>query len=269
MRCLLQRRHIADLFDLVFATLITGQTEVNRAELLSTFFKITIFQADPGVAKGLFTELPLEPFRGFWRQFIACPARSWFSFDAAKKHLLGLIDTMIPGRAVHERSPVFFPSALRNPIMAAAESLTLLRMGYDGLVRLVEPYSLEFKVRKRGTASEYLSAYDTTGGHSSGPGRKWFLPGKVESMENTDLTFEPRFEIELRKAGGSEITSRFEGRPRKRVWSTGWARRAEYIFECPYCFRRFKHKGTSAKLRRHKNQFGYPCYGRTGHRVYR
>ncbi len=52
MRCLLQRRHIADLFDLVYATFINQELEVDKSELMSVFFKITIFGTSPSVAKG-------------------------------------------------------------------------------------------------------------------------------------------------------------------------------------------------------------------------
>ncbi len=56
---------------------------------------------------------------------------------------------------------------------------------------MVEPYELAFKIRKDGVAREYFYAYDTTEGRS-GPGPKIFVPGKVESIENTDVKFEPR-----------------------------------------------------------------------------
>src|SRR2546423_6891707 len=88
MRCLLQRRHIADLFDLAYATLVTHEIEINRFELLSTFFQITIFQRAPGVVKGLLIYLPLEALSGFWTKYISCPQDSWFSFEKAKESLL-------------------------------------------------------------------------------------------------------------------------------------------------------------------------------------
>lgn len=93
--------------------------------------------------------------------------------------------------------------------MESAGSQTMLRLRYAGVNRLVEPYALSFKSRRDGTAREYLYAYDTTGGRSSGPGIKTFVPGKVQAAENTDIKFEPRFEIELKKAGGAETVGRF------------------------------------------------------------
>lgn len=273
MRCLLQRRHIADLFDLVYATLIGQELEVDRAELLSVFFRITIFGRNPGIAKGLFVDLPLEALSKFWSSYITCPQQSWFSFETARARLLRLIDSLIPEQAIRERSQILFPSALRNPIMEAGQAMTILRMGYDGVVRLVEPYSLVFKTRKDGVANEYFYAYDITGGRSSGPGIKAFLPGKVESIENTTQPFQPRFEVELRKAGGAETAGSFQGHLGLR--GLGYVRHAgrqmpvsDNEIECPYCSRRFKRKAFDNSLRPHQDGHGNPCPGRVGHPVW-
>jgi len=262
MRCLLQRRHVADFFDLVYATVINKELQVNKSELLSVFFKITIFGNSPGVAKGLFIDLPLEALGRLWSDHIACPKKSWFSFKTAKEHFLSLINSLIPNQPVRERSQILFPSILRNPIMEAGQTLTLLKLGYDGIIRLVEPYSLIFKVRKDGVAREYFYAYDTTGSYTSGKGLKSFVPGKVESAENTAQTFKPRFEVELKKAGGSEIVERFKGQTS--IYGTSNIWHIEHEVECPYCLKRFKRKEYDSKLRSHKDRFGNLCPGRRG-----
>jgi predicted nucleotidyltransferase component of viral defense system len=264
MRCLLQRRHIADLFDLIYATIISQELEVNRLELMSVFFRITIFGNSPGVAKGLFIDLPIEALGRLWTDFISCPKKSWFSFEIAKDHFLSLVDNLIPDQAIHERSSILFPSSLRNPIMEAGQNQTLLKLGYDGMARLVEPYSLIFKTRKDGVSREYFYGYDTTGGRS-GPGIKAFLPGRVEFIECTDQTFEPRFEVELRKAGAAEIADRFKSQPRlfkrTKLWSM------DFEIQCPYCLRKFKRTSSDYELRPHKDRFGNTCPGRHGYRV--
>jgi predicted nucleotidyltransferase component of viral defense system len=56
MKCLLQRRHLADLFDFVFSTMIHPDFELNRGEVISTFFRKTIFGRSPCVAKGQFLD---------------------------------------------------------------------------------------------------------------------------------------------------------------------------------------------------------------------
>ena len=264
MRCLLQRRHIADLFDLVYSSVIKGD-EVNRGEILSTFFRITVFGSSPGVAKGLLIDLPLEALGRFWNKYIFCPIASRFSFESAVEQFLSLIGNLIPGEAIRDRSPTFFPSALRNPIMQAADGLTLLQLRYSGVVRMVEPYSMVFKVRKDGVAREYFYGYDRTGGRSSGPGLKSFLPGSVQSIEVTDQVFEPRIEVELSKAGGAEIASTFSGRPR----SIHRFNRPDLRFEieCPHCLRQFKRTRNRRELNPHKDEYGNPCYGRMGYLV--
>ena len=282
IRCLLQRRHIADLFDLVYAVLVNREIEIVRSELIWTFFKVTIFGASPRVAKGLLVDLPFETLRRFWSDHIVVPVQSWFSFDDAKDSFVSLIESLISGPAIRERSDIFFPAALRVPIMEAAESLTVLRLRYDGIDRLVEPYKLTYMIRRDGVAREYFFAYDTTGGQSSGPGIKTFVSEGVQSIENTTITFEPRYDVELKKAGGAETISHFErrrtigggfslvkkpgihgARGRKTGSWSGWG--MEYVVVCPYCNRRFKRKTMDTRLRAHKDKYGNPCYGRIGY----
>jgi predicted nucleotidyltransferase component of viral defense system len=107
LRCLLQRQHIADLWDLAFPVL-SGDLAIDRGTLLSTFFKATIFQASPRVAKALFLDLPLEGLRRFWTSYIITPANSRLVFDSARQALTDLINTLIPGDAVRDRSSILF-----------------------------------------------------------------------------------------------------------------------------------------------------------------
>jgi predicted nucleotidyltransferase component of viral defense system len=127
MRCLLQRKHIADLYDLAFPLLLGRDLDLDRRELLQTFFRITIFGASPGVAKGLLIDLPFEGLRRFWGNYIAAPIASRFSFDAARDTVRGLVDALLPEAPIRSRSPVLFPAELRNPIMEAGSALKLLR----------------------------------------------------------------------------------------------------------------------------------------------
>jgi hypothetical protein len=81
--------------------------------------------------------------------------------------------------------------------MAGASNRTLVELVYEGQKRLVEAYSLVFKRRKDGFGQEYFYAYDSTGGRASGPGIKTFLHPKIQSIRNAEITFVPRFPIEL------------------------------------------------------------------------
>lgn len=286
MRCLLQRKHIADLFDLAYATIIAPEIEIDRQALISTFYKITIFRRNPSVVKGLFVDLPLEALSHVWKKYISCPVATFFDFDKAKTSFFELVNELIPGPAVSEFSRTFFPSALRNPILAAADNMTMLKLTYSGVERLVEPYELAFKIRKDGAAREYFYAYDTTGGSSSPPGIKAFLPGRVQSIENTDQEFEPRMPMEISKAGGSETVSHFKGRPgprttfprttvrRPRIRSRSYRSPSAgysltYKIQCPICNKKFSRKRPNdTKLNPHKDRYGNRCVGRIGYLVY-
>ncbi|HLM86894.1 MAG TPA: hypothetical protein VK272_11970 [Solirubrobacteraceae bacterium] len=103
----------------------------------------------------------------------------------------------------------YYPAKWRNPILQTGSDLTLLHVTYHGIEREVEPYSLAFKRRKDGVAQEYLYGWDLTGGRASGLGIKTFLQGSVQDIQNSTVTYEPRFEVELSKAGDREGDSLF------------------------------------------------------------
>jgi hypothetical protein len=84
--------------------------------------------------------------------------------------------------------------------MDAGAQRKLLRLTYAGRTRLVEPYALRFIRRRDGIGQEYLYVWDRTGG-SSGPGIKSLLNYRIDDLAITDEPFEPRYEIELAKAG--------------------------------------------------------------------
>lgn len=276
MKCLLQRRHVADLFDFVFATVIHPDFEVDRREVVSTFLKRTIFERSPGVAKGLFVELPLVAFKGLWERYIVCPLRARVDFARAEAAFQDVIGKLFKDTRVIERHTAFFPASLRNPIMEAGHTLTLLDVTYGGVRRKVEPYSLEYKVRKDGVGREYLYVYDRTGG-TSGPGVKTLLADGIQNIANTSERFEPRFPVEITKAGEVSGSLYFEGRSRVRSILTGTRlvrpsslRRkravtaAGYVVQCSVCGKRFRRTRYSTRLNPHKDKFGNRCIGRVG-----
>ena len=199
MKCLIQRRYSFDLFDLVYAVFINRELAVNRSEIVSTFLRKTIFEPSPLAAKNLLLGVPFDLMRSFWTT-VVCPKISKLSFDDAvtlfRDGLAALFAPFSYGDAMQQ---AFFPAEIRNPILQAGSDMTLLQVTYDGVNRLIEPYSLVFKRRKDGIGQEYFYGWDRTGGRSSGVGIKAFLPWKVESVELTSEKFEPRFLGKLEK----------------------------------------------------------------------
>jgi len=271
LKCLLQRRHSFDLYDYVYGVFINRDLEINRGEILGTFLKKTIFEPSPGVAKGLLLNLPFEAFRSIWHKYLVCPIQSLFDLDTALNRFKENIEDLFVGFGLDRYGELaFYPSEFRNSIMEAATNHTLLDITYDGRRRLVEPYSLVFKRRKDGFGQEYFYAYDNTGGRTAGPGIKTFLHPRIQSLANTDQHFEPRFPVELGKAGEFACKTYFGGgfgprsfRPRSRGRTT-----PIYLVECSYCGKRFPRKRYSTRLRAHKDQYGNTCYGRSGYIAY-
>lgn len=200
LKCLLQRRHSADLYDYVYSVFFNKSLDVSRSEILQVFLKKTIYEKAPGVGGGLLLDLPFEAIRRFWDKYIVVPSQATIIFDQAVEWFKQGITELFPLSSRNDESLLFFPSRLRNPIMEAGSNMTLLKVAYDGIQRIVEPYSLKYKIRRDGVGREYFYAYDRIGGQS-GPGIKAFVSDKMESVENTSEKFEPRFLVELSKAG--------------------------------------------------------------------
>lgn len=272
LKCLIQRRYCYDIFDIVYGAFLSGDIEVDRNEMMRVFLKKTIFGPSPLAAKQLLLDLPLEVFRGYWGKVLV-PAASRLSFDGAIEQLqAGIEELFAPLPFGTVGAQAFYPSHLRNPIMEAAADRKLLKVRYHGVERLMEPYSLTFKRRKSdGVGHEYFYAYDQTGGNSR-PGIKALFAHDVQSLEVTDQSFEPRFEIQLAKAGDSSQSGYFSGTPGPRR-STGVGRRTtsratstgpKQVIQCSYCGKQFVRKSASRSMNKHKDPYGNQCFGRTG-----
>lgn len=247
LKCLLQRRHSADLYDFVYSILLNPSIELNRTEIVNTFLRMTIFGRSPGVVKGLLIDLPFQTIKGLWHKYIVFPKQGFIDYDEGVESFRNMIDSLFGGLPIGRGEHYFFPSNLRNPIMEAGRSMTMLEMIYDGEERLIEPYSLAYKRRRDGLAREYLYAYDTSGSSRSGPGLKSFVHPKIADVKNTDKKFEPRFEIELCKAGELLKNSYFARSPGRARGSSGIFRPTrrtvsrlsyspyQYTIACPYC----------------------------------
>jgi predicted nucleotidyltransferase component of viral defense system len=224
---LLHRRSPADLFDLLYAIAFRDQFGVNRREVITTFLHKSIFEKAPQAAREQLIAVPIVDFRELWKSLVA-PIASLFEFDFALANFRGLVDSLFalvsaPVSAVAPTGFVaptvggrvlgrggrsvggslggfgfYFPSGIRNSIISAGRSRILIRLMYDGHDRLVEPYKIEYYVRKSdGKGSEYFWGWDLTGGKSGTVGIKQFICDKIQSVRPTSQTFFPKFAVEL------------------------------------------------------------------------
>lgn len=267
LKCLLQRRYCYDIFDLVYCAFVSRDIAIDRSEMMQAFLRKTIFARSPAAAKNLLLDLPLDLFRGYWGKVIV-PAANRFSFDdAIDKLRLGVEELFAPLGTGLGLAGAFYPPQLRNLILQAGSEQRLLRLTYDGVTRAVEPYSLAFKRRGDGAANEYLYVYDRTGG-ASGPGIKALFHHKIRGLEILDEHFDPRYPVELSKAGDTSKAGYFAGQSaarrttvRSRPLSVS---RPGYVVQCPYCGKQFTRATPSARLNAHKDRYGNQCPGRSG-----
>jgi len=280
LKALLQRRHSPDLYDFVHAIFFQKVLDISRLEILTTFLKMTIYEPDPVVAKNLLLRLPFQVIRGLWKEYLVCPKMSDFSFEDAEQWFKSAIAEMFgllePRYAIAEATGwserrYYYPAEFRDSIIEAGRLKRVIRFVYDSLERRVEPYALCFKRRRDGVAREYFYGWDQTGGRSGEIGIKSYTADKVQAVEITEDSFEPRFPIELTKAGQYFGRPFFTGSPGPRTSTTRSPRSwygMEYRVECPYCGKTFKRAGFGdTKLNDHKDQYGNRCYGRVGHMI--
>jgi len=280
LKCLLQRRSSFDLFDLVRTVFINNELAVDKGEIVRTFLKKTIFQSSPIAAKNLLLGIPLDFFRSFWDKHIVCPKDSRIPFDSAIKAFRDGLDGLFGEHTYGQGNALaFFPSDLRNPILRAGSEQTLLKVIYNGKERMVEPYSLAYKRRQDGVSQEYLYVYDRTDSADRNP--KSFVNTNFTSLENTTEKFEPKWEVELSKAGETSgktyFGKPFEERSRTQLRrTTSRPRRTtsrirgyglSYTIQCTYCMKKFKRETYSTRLNPHKDKYGNACYGRVGYQV--
>jgi predicted nucleotidyltransferase component of viral defense system len=164
----------------------------------------------------------------------------------------------------------------RAPLEAvrfAAANRLCVELGYQGSIRVIEPYSL--RRTRAGNVLLYAVRAD------SGAIRSYRVD-QLESATPTRRTFIPRFAIEL--SAGGPITAPLVPagaprlgvpRPRAALARSGGYRprrlpgQLQYIFECPVCHKRFTRSSYDATLNRHKNKLGWDCYGSSGVGIYR
>jgi hypothetical protein len=208
-----------------------------------------------------------------WGQFITCPTSCQFGFAEAfarfRDHLVELFGS---DRFVNPGDLSFFPSRLREPILSAGRAQHLMRVRYQGLDRIVEPYAIRFMIRKDGGGGEYLYVHQRSGG--SGSGTRMYVPEDVDEIVELGETFEPQHEVEVTKAGEATDDVAFPNLGRRRAFVPGFgssrAARSEgrgaFAFRviCNACGKRFPRKKYDTKIAAHHRPDGGRCFATWG-----
>lgn len=219
---LIHRIHSPDLYDFIYSVFFQNALPINRLQVIQTFLRKTIHEGSPGIARDLLLGIPFDTFKNFWDNYLVRPRASLISFDSAEEQFRNIVESLfglVTGESGGTAGGIFRPGYLshysseqRNLVMEAGRTQTLLQIHYDGLPRLVEPYSLVYKVRKDGVGREYFYGYCIQGGRSGGEGIRSYTQDKMKSIQLTDQKFEPRFPIELTKSEDQSIPG-FFGKP--------------------------------------------------------
>lgn len=277
LKCLMQRQHAPDLFDYAYSIKLMGGT-LDRGEVTRALIQKTIFGRNPHVLKGILKATPFDFFRRHWSKALVCAKAALIEVEDAVRIVLDdleLIFSAYPDQGFGRFA--YFPAELRAPILRAGREQTMLRVRYKGADRLVEPYSLKYLQKRDGEQKEYFYCFNVSGG-TSPPGLRSFVPSELQSVENTDEKFEPRYLVEMSKAGEKPedpyLFDPSRPTPAPKGRRSGLARITQprrslsqairYIYQCSFCGKRFTKTKQSSTLGAHKNKAKWPCGGRYG-----
>ena len=189
-------RKAADLFDLIYIVLIQDHFEINKSELIQTFLRKSLFRRNAPGARRELLSIPIPAFEGNWADMnTTVPLEARFEFDSVGDNFLSIVNSLCSlTDQVAGHTPAFLDSVHRNEIMDAISQHKIVKLQYDGATRLVEPYEIEFYVRKTdNVGNEYFWGYDTSGGNSGKIGIKRFFTSKIQQIEVQHDSFSPRF----------------------------------------------------------------------------
>lgn len=126
-----------------------------------------------------------------------------------------------------------------------------IELSYSNSKRLIEPYELR---RTRDGNLLVIAAR-----HDSGEWRSYRVD-RIQKIEITNTPFFPRAAISLTPLSGISPIPRFNAKRSNRKYQA-------YRIQCPICLKKFRRTTTSTRLKRHKNNSGTQCFGRTGYRI--
>jgi len=153
-------------------------------------------------------------------------------------------------------------------IRFAAANRLCVDLAYDGRTRRIEPYSL----RRTQDGNIILHAWSVESDE-----HRSYRVDRIQGAEATSQIFSPRYAVELTPSGPVIIPpTAHTAAPRIAAPSLRPARPAAprrtaqsssaptYVYQCPYCQKKFKRKTMTGTLNAHKGSSGSACPGRSG-----
>lgn len=207
-------------------------------------------------------QIPILPnFDSFLDELPA--ALDWIS--GAK---LEVLETLVPSEAGEQEGEVR-TEAVRNIVQPgpltsyldrirfAAANRLVVRLGYNDELRDIEPYALA----RSSDGNLLLRAIRSNSGEP-----RTYRWDRIDSVEVTNKTFTPQYQVEITSAGYLPIhqLSRKASTPRSSHRAYATKTGPTYIFRCPICSKTFRRKTMDSRLNEHKNKSGYRCGGRAG-----
>ncbi len=163
--------------------------------------------------------------------------------------------------------PIIWNWGMQVPLESirfAAINHLCIELGYNNSKRIVEPYSL-----RRTKAGNYIL-------HTiriSNQEHRAYRIERIQSIKVINKPFKPKYQIEFASTGiitASQTTNKPKsirrpnrGSPVRLKYSSSY--KPKYIYECPYCNKKFTKTKHNPKLNNHKDKNGYNCPGRIGY----
>lgn len=153
-------------------------------------------------------------------------------------------------------------------IRFAAANHLCVELGYQGSVRLIEPYAL----RRTRQGHVLLIAVKSASRET-----RTYRLDQIQSIKVTSTPFKPVYKVELGARdpvrilpltrGGTKtpFVTRQAPAPRSRPVASHYG--PTYVMKCTACGREFKRRTMNYSLKSHKGNGGWPCYSTTGYLV--
>lgn len=216
-------------------------------------------------------QLPaLPPFETYYSELADLFA--WLEGTYAEPELAPA-QVVAPGEVIDENwapPPTVFVWGQGVPIetirFAAANHLCL-ELGYQGSVRVIEPYAF----RRTSAGNVLLVAVKTASRET-----RTYRLDRMQSVKVTTTPFKPAFQVELGASGPVQIprlshvgTKAPFATHKRHPGARPFARRfgPTYVIKCPTCGREFKRSTMNPTLKLHKGRGGWNCPSLMGYLV--